>query len=72
MVLTITLGPHATRRVVGCPSTRQVWHVELECDGEVGGDACTTLLDNPAQNDRVVVSRAEDSGNSVIEELYWR
>jgi hypothetical protein len=56
MVLTVTLGPHATRRV---------WHVELECDGEVGGDRCTTLLDNPAQNDRVVVSRTEDSGNSV-------
>ena len=50
----------------------QVRHVELECDAEVGGDRCTTLLDDPAQNDRVVVSRAEDSGNSVIEELYWR
>jgi hypothetical protein len=45
--------------------TSQVWHVELECDGEVGGDRCTTLLDNPAQNDWVVVSRAEDSGNGV-------
>ncbi len=39
--------------------------MELECDGEVGGDRCTTLLDNPAQNDWVVVSRAEDSGNGV-------
>ena len=44
---------------------RQVWHVELEGDGEVGGDRCTTLLDNPAQNDWVVISRAEDSGNGV-------
>ena len=41
--------------------------MELECDGEVSGDRCTTLLDNPAQNDRVVVSRAENSGNSVGE-----
>ena len=39
----------------------------MECDGEVGGDRCTTLLDNPAQNDQVVVSRAENSGNSVGE-----
>ena len=44
---------------------RQVWHVELEGDGEVGGDRCTTLLYNPAQNDWVVISRAEDSGNGV-------
>ncbi len=61
------VGPTCHKEGRRMPFARKVRHVKLECNREVGGDGCTTLLDNTAQNNRVMVRRAEDGGNGVGE-----
>jgi len=63
------VGPACDEKGGRMPLTREVWHVELECDGEVGGDRCATLLDDPTQHDWIVVRRTEDRGNGMRERL---
>jgi hypothetical protein len=47
------------------PFAHKVRHMELERNREVRGDRCTTLLNNAAQNDWIMVRCAVDRGNGV-------